>query len=221
MMEPQMDQPLLVLTAEDLDQAADALADKGWVVLRDAFSPSLVGALRADLRALQEKDLLAEAGVGRGDDHLQAETIRRDLIHWITGRSTAERSYLAQMEALRLSLNRRLFLGLFEFEASFAVYPPGAFYKRHMDSFKGAANRIVSAVTYLNEGWGASDGGDLRLFDGTGHHLAEIRPEGGTLVLFLSEEIPHEVAVTYRTRLSIAGWYRVNASVSDAVDPPA
>lgn len=215
-----MDQPLLVLTAEDLDRAADALAAKGWVVLDDAFSPSLVGALRADLRALQEKDLLAEAGVGRGDDHLQAETIRRDLIHWITGRSAAEKAYLAQMEALRLSLNRRLFLGLFEFEASFAVYPPGAFYKKHMDSFKGAANRVVSAVTYLNEGWGASDGGDLRLFDGAGDDLAVVRPEGGTLVLFLSEEIPHEVAVTSRTRLSIAGWYRVNASVSDVVDPP-
>lgn len=215
-----MDQPFLVLTAGDLDQAADALAGKGWVVLDHAFSPYLIDMLRSEVTALRDQDLLEQAGVGRGEDHVRAGAIRRDLIHWITGSSPAGKAYLSQMEALRLSLNRRLYLGLFEFEASFAVYPPGAFYKRHMDSFKGAANRIVSAVTYLNENWGASDGGNLRLFDSAGNHIADIRPEGGTLVLFLSEDFPHEVAVTARTRFSIAGWYRVNASISDTVDPP-
>jgi SM-20-related protein len=38
---------------------------------------------------------------------------------------------------MRLALNARLFLGLFDFEAGYAVYPPGGFFTRHVDSFRG------------------------------------------------------------------------------------
>ncbi|RMF07698.1 MAG: 2OG-Fe(II) oxygenase, partial [Alphaproteobacteria bacterium] len=124
------------------------------------------------------------------------------------------------MDEVRLGLNCRLFLGLFEFEACFSVYPPGAHYQRHLDSFRGAANRLVSAVTYLNDDWSRSDGGLLRLFDDEGRVVAEVTPEAGTLALFLSEEVPHEVTETRRVRKSIAGWFRVNASVGDVLDPP-
>lgn len=40
--------------------------------------------------------------------------------------------------------------------------------------------------------------------------LAVIPPEAGTLVLFLSEDVPHEVLPAYADRYSIAGWFRVN-----------
>ena len=45
---------------------------------------------------------------------------------------------------MKQRLNRALFLGLFEFEGHFALYPEGAFYRTHYDSFRGAANTQMS-----------------------------------------------------------------------------
>jgi SM-20-related protein len=45
-------------------------------------------------------------------------------------------------------------------------------------------------------------------------------PLHGTVVVFLSEEFPHEVLPAHRDRHSIAGWFRVNASIGNAIDPP-
>ena len=56
-------------------------------------------------------------------------------------------------------LNRALFLGLRSFEAQLAFTPTGGFYKRHLDSFAGARNRIVSLVAYLDADWHPEDGG--------------------------------------------------------------
>ena len=129
--------------------------------------------------------------------------------------------FLDLAEQIRLALNRRLFLALFEFEAHVALYPPGAFYRRHFDSFRGAANRMVSLVVYLNRDWGDHDGGDLVLYrPGTGDEMARIAPRAGTLLLFMSEEIEHEVLPTSRDRASVAGWFRLNNTTADYVDPP-
>jgi len=48
----------------------------------------------------------------------------------------------------------------------------------------------------------------------------QVTPSYGTLVTFLSEEMPHEVLVSKRDRYAIAGWFRVNASTPDKIDPP-
>jgi SM-20-related protein len=48
----------------------------------------------------------------------------------------------------------------------------------------------------------------LRLFETAGERSREIEPEGGRLVLFLTEARPHEVAATHRDRLSLTGWFR-------------
>jgi SM-20-related protein len=47
-----------------------------------------------------------------------------------------------------------------------------------------------------------------------------VPPKNGTLVLFLSEEFPHEVLVAKKTRYSIAGWFRINNSIGNQIDPP-
>ena len=46
-------------------------------------------------------------------------------------------------------------------------------------------------------------------------------PLMGTLVVFLSEKVPHEVSAAKRLRHSIAGWFRVNTSLGPHIDPPA
>lgn len=204
-----------------LDEAADALARDGWWCRDHALPADLVVALREDMQALVEADALERAGVGRETDYQIDRSVRRDRILWLDRRRPAPGRFLDLAEALRQALNRRLFLGLFEYEAHFAHYPPGAFYRRHLDSFRGAANRILSTVAYLNTDWQDGDGGELVLYteeeDGV---LAQIAPKAGRLVIFLSEEIPHEVLPARCDRFSIAGWYRLNASVHGQIDPP-
>lgn len=203
-----------------LDAACDALVERGWFVRAGAVASSLVEALVADLAELIEDDRLQRAGVGREQDFQLAGHVRRDLIFWLRRDRPAEAAFLEFAERLRLGLNRRLFLALFEFEAHLALYPPGAFYRRHVDAFRGRANRIVSLVVYLNRDWRPGDGGELRIFDNDGAELERIEPRAGTLVLMMSEKIEHEVLPTRSSRASIAGWYRLNNSRADLIDPP-
>ncbi|MGR9116656.1 MAG: 2OG-Fe(II) oxygenase [Gammaproteobacteria bacterium] len=202
------------------DQVSDELVKKGWCVIPDYYETDLINALNQDLSAYQSADALSRAGIGRGDDFKIDDSVRSDKTHWLTRETAAQAKFLDIMENLRRAMNRRLFLGLFEFESHFALYEPGGFYQKHTDSFRGAANRILTTVTYLNANWRDEDGGYLIIFSPeTEHELARIKPEAGTLVIFLSEEMPHEVEKTDRSRSSIAGWFRCNTSIAGDIDP--
>ena len=204
-----------------IDEAADALAERGWFCRADAISSALIDALSSDLDQLIEDDRLKRAGIGREQDFQLDRDIRRDWIFWLNRQRQVQAEFLGLAEQIRLALNRRLFLALFEFEAHVALYPPGAFYRRHFDSFRGAANRMVSLVVYLNRDWNDNDGGELVLYQPeTGEEMTRIAPRAGTLLLFMSEEIEHEVLPTRRDRASIAGWFRLNNTTADYLDPP-
>ncbi|MDT8448690.1 MAG: 2OG-Fe(II) oxygenase [Wenzhouxiangellaceae bacterium] len=210
----------LLLIDNWIDPACDALASVGWFCARDALSEVLVDLMRAELDELLEEGRLHRAGIGREFDFQLASDVRRDWIFWLARARPRQAAFLDAAETLRRALNRRLFLGLFEFEAHLALYPPCAFYRRHFDSFVGAANRVVSLVLYLNRDRSPGDGGELVLYAPGGGEAARIEPQAGTLVLMLSEEIEHEVLVTRAERASVAGWFRLNASRADVVDPP-
>jgi SM-20-related protein len=108
-------------------------------------------------------------------------------------------------------LNRRLFLGLFSFESHFSHYGKGDFYKKHQDAFKGKSNRKLSLVTYLNRHWQDSNGGELVIYTkNVSQPTIRVEPKFGTVVLFLSEDFPHEVLPCSADRYSVAGWFRVN-----------
>jgi len=203
-----------------IDAACDGLVERGWFMQQQVIAPALIDVLLEDLAALSAADRLTRAGVGREGDFQITAAVRRDLIFWLRPDRPAEALFLDLAERLRLALNRRLFLALFEFEAHFALYPPSAFYRRHFDAFRGQANRIVSLVIYLNRDWQPGDGGELLLYDDVGGEAERIEPRAGTLVLMLSEEVEHEVLGTRVDRASIAGWYRLNSSTADLVDPP-
>ncbi len=136
--------------------------------------------------------------------------MRGDSIFWIdeSHATPAQRCYLEAMKNLQLAFNQALFLGLFELESHFALYPVGTGYHKHLDQFQGDQSRQVSSVLYLNEGWQVEDGGELRLYlDDKGEYV-DITPQGGKLVLFLSGQFFHEVLPARRERMSIAGWFR-------------
>lgn len=197
------------------ERIAQALSQQSWCVIPDALPVPLVSALTAQLSAATLP--LRAAGVGRGQEHQVATAVRSDAIHWIDGSTAAEQAWLQWAEALRLFLNRRLFMGLDSFESHFAHYAPGAFYSKHRDAFRGAAaqsgNRILSVVAYFNPQWQSEDGGALVLYDEAGElPLQEVSPHQGTLVVFLSADVPHEVLPARRDRYSIALWYRDRAA---------
>ncbi|MDX1456124.1 MAG: 2OG-Fe(II) oxygenase [Marinobacter sp.] len=161
------------------------------------------------------------AGIGRQQDRMLNNFVRSDEICWITGDTEPCQRWLNWAGDLQAYLNRRLLLGLFSFESHFAHYAPGDFYKKHLDAFKGQANRMLSLVVYLNPGWQPDDGGELVLYTGSEEReQIQVTPGFGTVVAFLSEDFPHEVLPAARDRYSIAGWFRINTSHSGRVDPP-
>lgn len=199
----------------------EALVEQGWYVGTKVIDPALCQALYRELLHMAEHDALNEAGIGRGQHHHLRKDVRGDAIHWLDRESEAQRLYLNAMGELQQSLNQALFLGLFEYEAHFAHYPPGAFYQRHLDSFTGRANRVISTVGYLNPDWPSDGGGEMVIYhpDNPTQEVARVVPEAGTFACFLSESIPHEVLPTQQPRASIAGWFRRNASLGGVLDP--
>ena len=185
-----------------------ALRDRGYAVIDDALPPRLAAALQ--LTAVEQLEHHAHmAGVGRSRDHAVHHDIRGDYICWLANSEMASAEYLQVMEQLRQQLNEQLFLGLFSCEAHYACYPAGAFYRTHRDAFKGARSRILSAVYYLNRDWPESAGGELVLYnDEASMTLETVQPFFNRMVVFLSEEFPHEVLPATRARYSIAGWFR-------------
>lgn len=179
------------------------------MVREDFFTAELIAALRAELEARCRDGGVRRAAIGRGEDAQVHDVIRGDHIAWLKegGATAAQSAFLREMESLRLVLNEGLFLGLFEYEGHLAFYPPGAFYRRHLDRHRGSDSRIVSCVAYLNAAWQPGEGGELRLFLDAGR-VVDIAPRGGTLVCFLSGEVEHEVLSTRAPRYSVAGWLR-------------
>ncbi len=189
---------------------SEALRTHGACRIAGWPAPALRTALREDLRRLQADGALAPASVGRGAGRDLRRDIRADATLWLDDPRCGDpaREFLARMDALRLELNRRLFLGLDECEAHYAAYPPGGGYARHRDRFRDSDARVVTLVSYLNDDWGDADGGALRLHADDGGHV-DIAPVG-TSVCFLSE-LEHEVLPAHRERFSIAAWFRRNA----------
>jgi len=191
----------------DLNAIADALTAQGWIVLPAFLSAAEAAAQAADCRALDAAAALTPAATGRESGRREGG-LRGDRTRWFEpdALSPPQAAYWQAMDALRRGLNERLLLGLESVEAHYAVYPPGAGYARHRDRFRDDDARVLSSVCYLNPDWQANDGSALRLH--LGNRLHDIAPQAGTLVLFLSADIEHEVLPATRERLSIAGWFR-------------
>jgi SM-20-related protein len=199
------DHPLLLRIVDDL-------AERGWSQQNIFLPNALTAELAAECRRRSAEGELAPAAVGRGPAQEIREGIRGDHIQWLEeGESEPCDRYLQLMDSLREALNRSLFLGLEEFECHFALYPPGAFYRKHVDRFRDDDRRMVSTVLYLNDAWLPDDGGHLRMYLEGGREY-DVLPTGGCLVVFLSGEMPHEVLPARRDRLSLTGWFRRRGS---------
>lgn len=202
------------------ERIAAGLEQQGYSICPAALPEGLSSALYVEQQQLGSRHY-RDAGVGRGEAFQTNPFVRSDEICWMGGDSETEQQWRRWAGALQQYLNRRLFLGLFSFESHYAHYRPGDFYKRHVDAFRGQANRVLSLVVYLNPAWNPADGGELVLYrDEQDVEGLRVVPLMGTIVVFLSEEFPHEVRPALRDRYSVAGWYRINATLGDQLDPP-
>lgn len=195
-----------------LDELAWGLSERGWMSfdITPWLGLALLRALQQEVVALDHSDALKTAGVGRGSAPVRDRSVRRDKIAWLQGTAPPQVELFEFLENLRLGLNQRLFLGLKRFEAHYATYHGGDFYRAHVDSFQGRASRIVSLVLYLNDDWQPTDGGALQVFNRESENevCGLVLPEMGRVALFMSEEIRHEVLEAHRTRYSLACWFR-------------
>lgn len=209
---PDSTSPLPDFPRPDWRPAIEALVERREVVLPGILPPACWQALRAEAEALHDWAGFQEARIGRGSHTHQDRAVRGDALCWLEADMPAGAAYLRWMDSLREVLNRELFLGLCEFEAHYAHYPAGAFYRRHVDRHRDSNARVVSAVFYLNPDWPAEAGGEFVMYarDGVQERYRQ-RPEGGTLVLFMSDDMPHEVLPATQPRWSIAGWFRTRS----------
>lgn len=197
------------------DVIVNDLNNTGLSIYDDFISPLLVHNLAHEAKLLWAEGAFKQARVGKGAAMQLRSEIRNDCICWLNPEnpSAVQRPYCQDLETLRHHINRHMFLGLFEYEGHFALYPPGASYKLHYDRFIGAHQRVVSCILYLNHAWSAADGGALKIHaPNTNSNLdlpIEVLPQAGRLVTFISETFPHEVLTAYRDRLSLTGWFRI------------
>lgn len=194
------------------------ISSKGYSIHPFALPEYLCSLLSQQLARLP-KESFDRAGIGRGKKHIINDVIRTDEVCWISNNNEAGSAWIRWTESLKLFLNRHLFLGLFSFESHFSHYAKGDFYKIHKDAFKGESNRVLSVIVYLNRNWSDDDGGELIIYDQSlpassdiEHREITVIPNWGTIVIFLSEEFPHQVLAAERDRYSIAGWFRLHTS---------
>ncbi|XQF93259.1 2OG-Fe(II) oxygenase [Pseudoalteromonas espejiana] len=198
------------------DVYLNAIETHGYTVIQNALVTELVNDLITDCHRINPHFSLA--GIGRLNDLQIDKTIRKDKTFWFDGSSQAQLTYQAIMESIKTTLNRNLFIGLFDYECHYAKYTQGDFYKKHIDAFKGRSNRVFTTVLYLNT---PKQGGELVIYKPKSKEVeVVIKPTAGTLVMFESERFAHEVLPAVDERYSIAGWFRKNASISGIIDPP-
>lgn len=188
------------------DAIADGLAEQGYAVVDHFLNEEEVSAILQHGDFNDARQRFKKAGIGKQQDAQINEAIRGDYIHWLdpATASAPVKVYLDRLDELVRFLNRALFLSLKSAEVHLTAYPPGTYYKRHLDQFKKDDHRKLSVIFYLNEHWLPEHGGQLRMYLPAGEQ--DYLPLAGRLVCFRSDQIEHEVITATRERLSITGW---------------
>ena len=219
------------LSSDNLEK----LKEQGYVVIEDFLPSDMQESLRNDVEKLRSVGKFKTAKIGQDSTNALNTGIRvaetcflgKDKLADVPSESrTHLYSILDQVRAdLSSSTGNPLDSQLTEL--LYAYYPQGGFYRRHRDAIPGSASvlRSFSLLLYLNKDWNtAQDKGELRMhFDSVGDELPtgeepnykDVEPLGGTLVLFKSDAVPHEVLDTQRERAAVIGWYNRPVNVSD------
>jgi SM-20-related protein len=190
------------------DQLIDSFLENNIGIDTDFLSEDLSNGLQENIKHLQADDLMTFAGVGNETVMDNTQQMRGDKIYWMdkSHDNAFEQQFLNQVESFIERLNSTCYTGINGYEFHYAVYGPGAGYKRHKDQFKNDSNRKYSLINYLNNNWLEVDGGQLLVYQNDG--VQKIQPQSQTAVFFKSDEMEHEVVKVNRNRMSITGWLK-------------
>lgn len=185
-----------------LDQILREIERNGFALI-----PNLVSA--ADLAEMnaffdEHRSEFRPAMVGRQDNLQRLESVRGDYTYWIDALDPVKPfdRLITFLDELKAEVNKKFFLGLQQYECHLAYYPPGTFYKKHLDRHESNSTRSLSFVFYLNE----VSGGELVLYNKNNEVIKIVSPGPGTFICFMSDEFPHEVKPSSSERRSFTGW---------------
>lgn len=189
------------------------LQNRHFACVDDFFDTHILENLHQRILYLNHTEELKKAAIGKYfDQHIKTE-IRGDYIQWIDDKTPNifEQSFFVQIQDFIDYLNKTCFLGIFNKEFHYAVYPQGRFYKRHLDTFQNDKRRKLSIILYLNKNWSAHNGGELVVYlkSENKEKPLKILPKFGRFIIFESQVLEHEVKpVKQNLRLSITGWLK-------------
>ncbi len=197
---------MISLNDLQLEQIADQLADRDYAIIDDFLNEGEIDNILEVFDIHKKEGNFKKAAVGASENKTVDQSVRNDLIKWIDNDNAKSPTqvFLNRIDAVKEYLNRTCFLGIKEYETHFTIYPPGAFYKKHLDQFNSSGHRKISFICYLNVNWQPEDGGELRMFLPEG--ILDIAPMAGKLVCFRSDVVEHEVLVCHANRYSLTGW---------------
>lgn len=186
-----------------IEQIVQEIEQHNFCYLRGVITPTDL----AQIQTLFDLEF-RPARVGKTDGPKRVDEIRGDWIHWLDPHAPPAvlQKQMDFLNLLKNKLNEHFYLGLKDFECHLAKYPAGSFYKKHLDRFEKDSSRSLSFIFYLHQEWSESDGGELVLYNNKNEILKTILPEPGSLIVFMSEEFPHEVKICHKERRSLTGW---------------
>ncbi len=193
---------------ESFEELIASYIDNKVGISKDFLSEELANNLKNNLLKLYKDAELKAAGIGHFGTFSKNKEIRSDVIYWLDkeNNNPYELEFFTLIEDFIAYLNKECFTGIKSYEFHYALYKPGAFYKRHLDQFQDTSNRQFSMITYLNVDWKEGDGGELKIYDAKKSQI--VSPTNRKTVFFKSNELEHEVLETNQMRLSITGWLR-------------
>lgn len=164
--------------------------------------------LQQHIHRLNEGGLMTGGGIGNNAVQGHDKLVRSDKIHWLDKKNKhiEELGFLEYVEDFIEYLNKTCYTGINAYEFHYALYEQGSFYKRHKDQFRNDNSRKYSLISYLNDDWLESDGGQLWVYQND--ETQKILPTSRKAVFFESDQLEHEVTLALRPRMSITGWLK-------------
>jgi len=192
----------------------DGILTAGYGITDHFLATDEVNALANRLHERRAAGTFTSAGIGN-QQKIVEQQIRGDEILWLDEAASTpeEAAFLERIGQFVDYVNQTCYLGLRDYEFHYALYPPGTFYKRHLDQFRSDSRRKISIIFYLNADWKENDGGQLALYlpnEGRNEQTVTVEPVGGRLVCFESGRLEHEVLPATRERLSVTGWLKTS-----------
>lgn len=208
------------------------LAARDYAIVDDFVGGALCAQLRAELRGVRAAGLMRAGALAGGragsSKTYELAPVRGDEVGWFSGDEAslfdALPQYLKRVDTLVGELRDNALCAdvagvRARSRAMLTCYPGGgAHYVRHCDNAcdSGAGERCngrrLTAILYLNDGWTAADGGELRIYPRGDAHgeapRAVVEPLADRLLLFFADHrCPHEVMPARAERYAITTWF--------------